>query len=144
MSITHVPGIPLRNYDRLRLTEDDKLPAPPYCWQPPQILGVVSNGSTITAYDGVWTGNDPLTFNYQWSRDGVVVQDGASKTYVCNAADESGTMSLRVHASDELGRDWYAFSPSVNMNTYVPMTDVIRLYTLINVTLYHLSTWNGS
>lgn len=143
MTISHVPGIPLRNYDRLRI-ESVLTPAPPYCWQPPQILGVISSGQTLTIYEGVWTGADPLTFGYQWTKDGTVIPDATSKTYVCGPTDEAGTFSVRVQATDLNSNIWYAFSGPTNFYRDVSLQVILNLHTLINKTLFNLPTWNGS
>ncbi|MGN6142241.1 MAG: hypothetical protein ACTHOP_01485 [Mesorhizobium sp.] len=68
---------------------------------PPSIAGVLTQGSVLTAIDGVWTGNP--TFTYQWKRDGTNISGAASKTYTLVAGDATKSISVAVTGTNGAG-----------------------------------------
>lgn len=60
--------------------------------------GGVSVGQTLTAEDGIWSG-DP-SFSYQWLRGSTSIAGETSQTYVIQAADVGSTIAVRVTASE--------------------------------------------
>jgi hypothetical protein len=84
-------------------------PARPRNSTPPTISGTPQVGQTLTANNGTWTGQQPLTFTYQWRRcdgNGTNCSDisGANaKTYVLTSADQGTTIRVRVTARNAAG-----------------------------------------
>jgi Bacterial Ig-like domain (group 3) len=63
----------------------------------PSISGVAQQGDQLTANPGTWSGDDPITFSYQWS-DG---QTGS--TITLSDADVGQSVSVTVTASNDAG-----------------------------------------
>ena len=66
----------------------------------PAITGTTTEGETLTADDGSWTGNPDLT--RQWLRDGVEIEGETASTYLLAAADVDTKISVRVTGSNAL------------------------------------------
>jgi Bacterial Ig-like domain (group 3) len=65
----------------------------------PTISGIVQQGQVLTASPGTWSGDDPISFSYQWS-DG---QTGSTATV--SAADVGQSLTVTVTASNAFGQD---------------------------------------
>jgi hypothetical protein len=84
-------------------------PARPQNTVPPTISGTPQVGQTLTANDGTWTGQTPLTFSYHWrrcDRTGASCSDisgATAKTYALTSADEGTTLRVRVTARNSAG-----------------------------------------
>ena len=52
-------------------------PTPPSNGNPPSISGGAVVGGILTADPGTWTGDDPITYSYQWSDGGTDSTDTA-------------------------------------------------------------------
>ena len=79
---------------------------PPAIAGTPSISGTTQDGSTLTAFEGAWTGTPPIVFTYQWRRcdsggGGCNSIAGATgKTYVLTAADIGSRLKVRVTATN--------------------------------------------
>lgn len=81
----------------------------PHIVSPPTISGDVSNGSTLTAAPGGWSGAQPMAFQYQWLICGANgdachdIKGSTASTYQVRAADVGNTIRVRVVASNASG-----------------------------------------
>jgi hypothetical protein len=72
---------------------------PPSNSLPPTISGIAQQGRVLTADPGTWSGDDPISFTYQWS-------DGQTGSTVTLAADDVGqSLTVTVSASNPFGQD---------------------------------------
>lgn len=75
----------------------------------PAITGTATAGSTLTGSNGVWTGDQPITYTYQWQRcdaKGAACQNipGATKTTYTVTTFEGGlTIRFKVTAKNKKG-----------------------------------------
>jgi len=83
-------------------------PAAPTNNSVPTIGGTATEGQTLTASEGAWTGS-PTAYAYQWQRcDGtgsgcVKISGGSAKTYNLGASDVGSTLRVVVSASNSGG-----------------------------------------
>ena len=76
----------------------------------PRITGTTRVGSTLRATTGTWT-NTPETFDYEWYRDGELLDGMNENTYVLSEEDLGFTFVVGVTAHKEGYVDESAFSP---------------------------------
>lgn len=75
----------------------------------PTITGELTNGSTVTADRGPWTGTPVITFEYQWYRcnaDGAacaLIDGASSSTYTITGAEVGGTLMYGIAGSNQGG-----------------------------------------
>ena len=80
-------------------------PAPPVNTVAPSISGTLTDGATLTAGKGSWSGTPIVTYGYQWRRCDAAgagcadIAGATGTTYVLTHADVDGTVQLRVTAS---------------------------------------------
>ncbi|HMS71487.1 MAG TPA: amidase domain-containing protein [Baekduia sp.] len=80
--------------------------APPISASAPVIFGIPAQGELLTAYAGDWTGESPITYEYQWQRcdsDGASCDDidGATDaTYTATDEDVDATVRVVVTATN--------------------------------------------
>ena len=76
---------------------------------PPATRGPMEVGWTLTALDGYWSGDQPITFAHSWMRclpGGFLcekIPDATSDNYTLGPADEGAEIRLRVVASNPSG-----------------------------------------
>jgi hypothetical protein len=71
--------------------------------QIPVVRGILVSGQLLEVTDGTWSSDYPLTFRYQWKRDGVAISGENSPSYTLADADINKTMSVSVIANSTLG-----------------------------------------
>jgi fibronectin type 3 domain-containing protein len=75
---------------------------------PPTINGTATDGQTLTAQPGTWSGTPPISFAYQWRRcdaagaNCVNIAGAAAATYTLVSADVGSTLRVVVTASNDL------------------------------------------
>lgn len=76
---------------------------PPTNTTAPVISGTNAVGQTLTTTNGTWSGSLPLTYTYQWKRDGSNIGGATSVTYVLVEADADTNVTCEVTATNSLG-----------------------------------------
>jgi len=69
----------------------------------PVITGLLPIGSTLTCSTGTWSGNAPITYGYQWLKNGVIISGANTNTYVTVNGDEGQNITCLVLASNTYG-----------------------------------------
>ena len=67
----------------------------------PAISGLLTEGATLTAYPGEWSGAP--TFTYQWKNATVNISGATAKTYVLVAGDSGDAITVAVTATNAAG-----------------------------------------
>jgi hypothetical protein len=76
---------------------------PPKNTVAPTISGTPKVGKTLTCNKGTWTGSPPITYQYQWLRNGSPITGATGTTYVAKPADKNRSLSCRVTAHNIAG-----------------------------------------
>jgi hypothetical protein len=78
---------------------------PPVDVKPPTIPGSGSAkvGQTLTCESGEWSGAQPISFAYEWLRNGSKITSATEDQYQVQSADEGTTISCKVTASNSGG-----------------------------------------
>jgi len=79
-------------------------PSAPANIQPPIIDGKALVGALLKVIDsGIWIGTMPITFTYQWKRNGINIIGETNSTYTTVLADLGQTISCEVTATNIIG-----------------------------------------
>jgi PKD repeat protein len=70
---------------------------------PPGISGSASIGHTLSCATGAWSGTAPLSYTYQWKRDGLPLAGATKATYLVAAADGGHSLTCGVTATNPAG-----------------------------------------
>src|SRR5207244_2630204 len=76
---------------------------PPVNTALPVISGTPVASQALSCSTGSWTGEAPLTFHWQWLRDGSPIIPAAGNAYVVQSADQGHTLSCLVEAFNHAG-----------------------------------------
>ncbi len=77
----------------------------------PTITGTNAVTNMLTANNGTWTGSTPITYTYQWRRNGVNIPSATSITYTLVQADAGNNIDCVVTGTNIIG------SSSANSNS---------------------------
>jgi len=69
----------------------------------PVVSGTNTVGSLLTTTNGSWSGSLPITYTYQWLRNGSNISGATSSTYTLITADTSTLVSCKVTATNSVG-----------------------------------------
>jgi hypothetical protein len=69
----------------------------------PVISGTFIYPNTLSTTNGTWAGTLPITYTYQWNRNGTPIGGATSSTYALTAADVGNTITVTVTAHDITG-----------------------------------------
>lgn len=112
----------------------------------PVVSGTPEVGQTLSVTNGTWIGTAPITYTYQWKRDGVDIVGATSATYELVLADDGTEISAEVTATNAQGSD-SALSNSVEVGT-APVNTVLPTISGTPVEGQTLTasngTWTGS
>ena len=75
----------------------------PLVISPPSIQGNVLVGSLLTLSTGLWSGNTPITYTYQWVRDGFNITDATGLNYLTAGIDIGKVIACKVTATNDFG-----------------------------------------
>jgi hypothetical protein len=93
----------------------------------PTITGISRVGCTLTAHTGVWD-PAPITFAYQWKRNGVAISGATLPTYRAVSADQGATLTVSVtgrrQGSSPVTKS-SASTPRITVGQFSPPTPTI-------------------
>lgn len=69
----------------------------------PSISGSAIEGTTLSSSPGSWTGTEPISYSYQWQREGLDVAGAASSSYTLTPLDVGHEIDVVVTASNSAG-----------------------------------------
>jgi hypothetical protein len=69
----------------------------------PVISGTPVVGQTLTATTGVWAGAQPISYSYQWYRNGVAIPGETSNSYILAPVDADAIITVKVTATNTAG-----------------------------------------
>lgn len=108
--------------------------------------GIQSTGTLITINERTWDGTPPLTFEYRWLRDGIVIDGEDGKTYTIAIEDDGTVITAEVKASNAYGESAYiGTSNQVDaVNAIAPVNTARPVVSGTYVVGQTLSTTNGT
>lgn len=95
--------------DDFNLCEPKPIPEPIVGIPPLNTIGPIIAGKNIVngllkvIDNGTWTGDLPITFTYQWQRNGIDIVGETASTYICVMADLGSNISCIVTATNIAG-----------------------------------------
>ena len=76
---------------------------PPYATVAPSIGGTGVVGQTVTCSTGTWVGLAPITYAFQWLRNGAAISGATKSSYLVTSADLLTALGCRVTATNTKG-----------------------------------------
>lgn len=73
---------------------------PPVNTVAPSATGLPNVGQTLSCSNGAWNGALPITYTYQWTRNGVNIAGATNATYLAAAADLGTNTFCKVTATN--------------------------------------------
>jgi hypothetical protein len=97
---------------------------PPKNTKRPEVLGEPVVNNSLTCYQGTWTGSEPLTFKFQWLRNGLPITGATGSTRIVESADEGQKLSCKVTGENKLGKEEVASANSVTVKS-IPLENTL-------------------
>lgn len=126
----------------------------------PRITGNPVEGQTLTASTGTWSGNQPITFTFQWVRCGAdgglpdgsncaVIAGATRSTYVLQRADVNARLRVRVTGTNSAGSATAASNPTAVIRVGRAPTNTARpsvtgSWVENTVATVNRGTWSGA
>jgi hypothetical protein len=85
----------------------------------PTVSGTAQVGQTLTASSGSWSGSTPITYTYQWQREGTDIAGATGSTYKPVVADVEHTLDVLVTAHNSAGTKSVASGPTATVTAAV-------------------------
>jgi hypothetical protein len=104
--VVDIAGLPspYNNLPPITIDLEKEQPSAPVNTSPPVILGKNLVGALIVIDDdGTWTGTLPITFTYQWKRNGTNIIGETNSNYTTVLADLGTKITCEVTATNILG-----------------------------------------
>ena len=101
---------------------------PPQATSDPIVTGVATDGATLSAGTGGWTGTGPLVYEFQWQRcdaDGTNCTDilgATTSTHTLTSSDVDGSVRVEVTATNSAGSDTSVSQPSSAISAAPPVS----------------------
>ena len=83
----------------------------------PVVSGTGVVGETLSSTLGTWSGTSPISYSYQWKRNGSPILGAISSTYLLVAADADTNITCTVTATNTVG-SMSSNSNSISVITY--------------------------
>ena len=117
-----------------------------YNVQIPVVRGTLVVGQLLEVTDGVWSSDYPLTYRYQWTRDGDPISGRTAPSYTLVDADVDRQISVTVTAYSSLGsvlaNSTVRSSVSAAGNSVAPaITGTVKVYSTLTTSS---GTWLNS
>ncbi len=103
---------------------------PPANTAAPTVSGTATDGNTLSATSGTWTGTAPITYAYQWLRcDGagancVDIASATADDYTLTSADVASRIRVKVTATNDGGSAEASSSPTAVVAAAPPVNTV--------------------
>lgn len=109
----------------------------PVSTTPPSIGGSTGTlGNVLQANLGVWNGDMPMTFAYQWVKAGVDISGATSSTYTITSGDVGTSITVRVTATNSVGSVSVTSSPASALPTNLLLhSETFNQWTPVSMTL---------
>ncbi|CAD8327896.1 hypothetical protein [uncultured phage] len=69
----------------------------------PVITGNTTLNSLLSSTTGTWIGTAPITYSYQWNRNGNPIRNQTNSTYEIVLADSAASITCTVTATNNAG-----------------------------------------
>ena len=79
------------------------LPVAPSNVTTPVATGLGEEGQTLACSQGSWVGDAPITYTYQWTRNGVDISGETNTTYLVTGSDLDTNIACVVKATNSAG-----------------------------------------
>ena len=80
-----------------------EIPSAPSNSVAPVISGNIGVGNVFTSNTGSWIGDAPITYTYQWNKNGANIANATASSYTTVSSDANTTLTCRVTATNSVG-----------------------------------------